>query len=198
MTDEEVTEVEMLVNQKIRENILLEENRNMPIAEAKASGAMMLFGEKYGEYVRVITFDKDFSRELCGGTHVPATGEIGLFKILSESGVAAGVRRIEALTAGKAETYVQNELNQLSEVRALFKNTKNVVKSTSDLQEENKELRKTIEKLQAAQAGSLKDDLIKRVEQIDGVNFIATVYQLQMAKHLKLWRTNSKTRSEMP
>ncbi|MFT5261344.1 MAG: alanyl-tRNA synthetase [Polaribacter sp.] len=185
MTEEEVQKVELLVNKKIRENILLDEVRNMPIAEAKNSGATMLFGEKYGETVRVITFDKNFSSELCGGTHVAATGEIGLFKILSESGVAAGVRRIEAVTAGKAEAYVMNELEQLNNVRALFKNTKNPGKSVSDLQEENKTLRKQMEKMQAAQAGSLKEDLKKQVENINGVNFLASRVSITDSKALK-------------
>jgi alanyl-tRNA synthetase len=185
LTDEEILKVETLVNQKIRENILLEETRNMPIAEAKASGATMLFGEKYGEFVRMITFDKNFSSELCGGTHVPATGEIGLFKILSESGIAAGVRRIEGVTAEKAEAYVLSELKELNEVRALFKTTTNAAKSVSDLQEENKALRKEIEKLQSAQAGSLKDDLKKQVENINGVNFLASRVSITDGKALK-------------
>ena len=103
MTDEEIDKVESLVNQKIRENIRLEENRSLPIDDAKDAGAMMLFGEKYGDFVRMITFDPDYSRELCGGCHVNATGEIGLFKIVSESAIAAGTRRIEAVTADGAE-----------------------------------------------------------------------------------------------
>ena len=98
-----------IVNQRIRQNIALEEVRNMPIDEAKQLGATMLFGEKYGETVRVITFDKDFSQELCGGTHVDATGKIGLFKILKEDSVAAGVRRIEAVTADAAEDFITKE-----------------------------------------------------------------------------------------
>ncbi|MFK7810797.1 MAG: alanine--tRNA ligase [Saprospiraceae bacterium] len=185
LSEEEVQKVEQLVNQKIRANVLLEENRNMPIDEAKASGATMLFGEKYGEFVRVITFDKDFSSELCGGTHVPSTGEIGYFKILSETGVAAGVRRIEAITAEKAEAFITKELQQLEEVRALFKNTKNAAKSVSDLQDENKALRKQIEKMQAAQAGSLKEDLRKQVENINGINFLASRVAITDSKALK-------------
>ncbi|MEL7021399.1 MAG: alanine--tRNA ligase, partial [Bacteroidota bacterium] len=124
MTAEQVAAVEQIVNQKIRQNIALEEHRNMPIAAAEAAGAMMLFGEKYGDEVRMITFDKDFSRELCGGTHVTATGEIGQFKILSESGISAGVRRIEAVTAVAAEQYYNTQLAELQAVRTLLKNPK--------------------------------------------------------------------------
>ena len=98
MTTEEIEQVEQIVNNKIMENVHLEEQRNVPFQKAIDGGVMALFGEKYGEFVRVITFDKNFSSELCGGCHVPATGAIGLFKILSESSTAAGVRRIEAVT----------------------------------------------------------------------------------------------------
>src|SRR5690606_3235402 len=127
MTDEEVAKVEDIVNEKIRENIQLDERRNVPLAEAKALGAMALFGEKYGDFVRVIVFDPSFSVELCGGTHVPSTGEIGLFKVISEGSVAAGVRRIEAVTAEEAFRFVRKELNLLHEVRNLFKNPKDVL-----------------------------------------------------------------------
>lgn len=101
VSEEEIKQIEAIVNAKIAENIPLLEERNVPIAQAKDKGAMALFGEKYGDFVRVITFDKNFSVELCGGTHVPSTGEIGLFKIISESSVATGVRRIEAITSQK-------------------------------------------------------------------------------------------------
>ena len=173
------------MNEKIRANIALEENRNMPIEEAKASGAMMLFGEKYGEEVRMITFDADFSRELCGGTHVQATGEIGMFKIVAESGVAAGVRRIEAVTALTAERYMNSALSDLNEVRQLFKNAKQPAKQVAALQEENKKLKKEIERLLAAQASALKAGLKQSVESIDGVNFLATKIGLQDGKALK-------------
>ncbi len=185
MTEEEVEKVEAIVNQRIRENIALGEDRNMPLEEARAAGAMMLFGEKYGEVVRMITFDPDFSRELCGGTHVPATGEIGLFKILSETGTAAGVRRIEAVTAKKAEDFVKKELEELNAIRSLFKNPKDTPRQVEALQEENRELRKTIEKLQAAQAGALKSELKAAVEKINDIQFLATKVALQDSKALK-------------
>lgn len=185
VTDEEVAQIEKIVNQRIRENIALEEERNMPIAEAKALGATMLFGEKYGDTVRVITFDKDFSQELCGGTHVDATGKIGLFKILKEDSVAAGVRRIEAVTAEAAESFVTKELQELNTIRNLFKNPTRTAQNVEALQEENKALAKEIEKLQNAQAGALKDDLKKNASQVDGVNFIAAKLPLNDGKAIK-------------
>ncbi|MBK8491106.1 MAG: alanine--tRNA ligase [Saprospirales bacterium] len=185
MTEEEIARVETIVNEKIRENIQLEEDRNVPIDEARKTGAMMLFGEKYGEQVRVITFDRDFSRELCGGTHVPATGEIGQFKILSEGAVAAGIRRIEAVTAEKAEAFFERELAELNEIRTLFKSPLHPAKNVANLIEENKALKKEIEKLLAAQAGSLKDDLKARVETIGGVKFLAAQVPLADANALK-------------
>ncbi|MFK8009606.1 MAG: alanine--tRNA ligase [Saprospiraceae bacterium] len=185
VTDEEVAAIEKIVNQRIRENIALEEVRNMPIAEAKNLGATMLFGEKYGDTVRVITFDKDFSQELCGGTHVSATGKIGLFKILKEDSVAAGVRRIEAVTAEAAESFVTKELQELNTIRNLFKNPTRTVQNVEALQEENKTLATEIEKLQNAQAGALKDDLKKNATQKDGVNFIAAKLPLNDGKTIK-------------
>ncbi len=136
---------------------------------------MMLFGEKYGEFVRMITFDEDFSRELCGGCHVDATGQIGLMKITSESAISAGVRRIEAITAEAAEKFVSDAIGQLTEVKELFKNPKDLTAGIQDLQEENKVLKKEIEKLMAAQAGNMKEDLIKSAEDINGVKVIRTI-----------------------
>jgi alanyl-tRNA synthetase len=185
VTDEELRAIEHTVNEKIRQNIQLEEVRHMPIEDAKKLGAMMLFGEKYGETVRVITFDKNFSQELCGGTHVQATGEIGSFKILSESGVAAGIRRIEGVTADHAETYLLGQLNQLEEVKAALKNVQDPVKAVVSLQEENKLLKKQVEQLLAAQASALKGQLKEQVEQINGVNFLAAKLPLQDANAIK-------------
>jgi alanyl-tRNA synthetase len=185
LTEEEITQIEDRVNQKIRENIQLDEQRAIPIEEAKEAGALMLFGEKYGELVRMITFDPDFSRELCGGTHVQATGEIGLFKITTETSVAAGIRRIEAITADQAEAFIKKELETLDEVRSLFKNTKDVVRSVTALQEENKALQKEVEQLLAAQAANLKGDLLKAVEQKDGVNTLIKRIPLQDSSAIK-------------
>ena len=185
VTKEEIQDIERMVNDKIRANIPLEEERAMPIEKAKAAGAMMLFGEKYGEFVRMITFDKDFSRELCGGTHVDATGEIGYFKILSEGGVAAGIRRIEAITSDKAEAFIRKELSALNEVRALLKNPKNIAKGVESLQEENKQLKKEIEQLLAQQANALKGQLLSQVESINGIQYLGAKLPLNDTNAIK-------------
>ena len=185
VTPEEIQRIEDLVNEKIRENIRLEEDRNLPMEEAKAAGAMMLFGEKYGDLVRMITFDENFSRELCGGTHVPATGEIGLFKIVSEGAVAAGIRRIEAITAEKAQAYLRAELAELQEVRELVKSPQHVAKAVAKLLEENRALQKEVDKLTAAKAGNIKDDLLQQVESVGGINFLAARVPLEDSGAIK-------------
>ena len=185
VTEEQLAEIEQIVNQKIRKNIALEEARNLPIEEAKAAGAMMLFGEKYGETVRLITFDKSYSQELCGGCHVKQTGQIGLFKITGESSVAAGVRRVEAMTAEKAEAYLTKELNELNAVRALFKNPKNITQTVEKLQEENKQLNKQVEELYQLQAQIAKAELKAKAELIDGVNVIISKVEIGSADALK-------------
>ena len=185
MNEEEILKVEKIVNQKIRENISLDEKRSIGIEEAKASGAMMLFGEKYGETVRMITFDKNYSVELCGGCHVDVTGKIGQFKIVSETGVAAGVRRITAITSEAAEIYVKEKLDTLKSIAGMFKNPKDVHGSVLELQEENKKLRKQLEKLQLAQAGDIKGDLKKLIVTNKGYNFLAEEVQLGDAKAAK-------------
>jgi alanyl-tRNA synthetase len=172
MTDLELVQIEKIVNEKIRQNISLEESRSLPIEEAKKSGAMMLFGEKYGDKVRMITFDPTYSRELCGGCHVKATGQIGLFKIVSESGIAAGVRRIEAVTAHKAEEYVNKQILELTAIKSFFKNNINTPKNVADLQEENRDLQKEVEKLRAMQAASMKDSLVSGAKNIAGVKVV--------------------------
>ncbi len=172
MTNEEIREVERIVNARIRENIPLLEARSIPIEEAQEAGAMMLFGEKYGETVRMITFNPEYSRELCGGTHVNSTGEIGYFKLKSESSVAAGIRRVEALTAHEAEKYLNKELDTLEQVKSQFKNSKNIVASVQKLQEENKALQKQVEDLLAAQARALKGNLLSQFEELNGINVL--------------------------
>ena len=185
MTDDEIREVEAIVNAKIRENIVLNEQRNIPFDKAKDMGAMALFGEKYGEFVRVITFDPEYSVELCGGTHVPATGQIGLFKIISEGSIAAGVRRIEAITADTAESYVQEQLQLLHEVKSILKDPKDLTQTINSLVEEKNALVKQVEKAQMEKAQSVKQDLLGRTQEKDGMQIIIDKVSLPSADALK-------------
>jgi alanyl-tRNA synthetase len=136
-------------------------------------GAMALFGEKYGEEVRVITFDPAYSIELCGGTHVPATGQIGFFKIISEGAIAAGIRRIEAVTGEKAEAFLYQQIDTLGEIRETLKNVKDIVKGVKGLAEENKALQHRIEELNRYRVEAMKSDLLARAEVINGIKYIA-------------------------
>ena len=173
MTDEEVRRVEEIVNEHIRNNIPVKEERNVPIAQAKSAGAMMLFGEKYGDEVRMITFDPDYSVELCGGCHVPMTGQIGLFKIISESAVAAGVRRIEAISAQTAEKYINERLDLLAEVKSVVKNPKDLVQSVNALLSENKSLQKELEEFQHGRVAGMRENLMKQFEEIGKIKLLA-------------------------
>jgi alanyl-tRNA synthetase len=185
MTQEEIQKVEEIVNQKIREDISLDEKRNVPIAQAKSFGAMALFGEKYGDFVRVITFDPKFSVELCGGTHVKATGNIGLFKITSESSVAAGVRRIEAITADNAEAFVRSELSLLDEVRSLLKNPKDLANAVKSLSEEKHALEKRLESINVERANLIKDQLAAKAQSANGFTLIVEKVSVPSADSLK-------------
>ncbi|MFM9052907.1 MAG: alanine--tRNA ligase, partial [Bacteroidota bacterium] len=158
VTDEELLRIEQIVNSRIREDIMLDEQRSVPVQKAMEMGATALFGEKYGEFVRVITFDPNFSRELCGGTHVRSTGKIGMFKIVSEGAVAAGVRRVEAITADTAERYFNDALNTLERVRDTLKNPKDVVEKLEQLIQENDVLKSRIESLLVEKARGIKAD----------------------------------------
>ncbi len=185
LTEEEITEVERIVNAKIRENIILDEQRNVPIDIAKSQGATALFGEKYGDQVRVITFDQNFSVELCGGTHVATTGMIGNFKIISEGSISSGVRRIEAITADAADSYIQKQLDLIKDLQDLLKNPVDVKSAVESLLQERNELKKEIESLYARQSGALKDELIQKVRLINGVNCIVEQVTLPSADALK-------------
>jgi alanyl-tRNA synthetase len=185
VTDEELSAIERLVNEKIRENIPLDEKRNVPVQKAMEMGATALFGEKYGEFVRVITFDPSYSRELCGGTHVPATGQIGLFKIVSEGAVAAGVRRVEAITAGAAENYYRSAVATLDALRETLKQPKDVLEKVNALLEENAALRSRIESMLAEKARMLKGELIAKAQVVGGVRLIAEVVDLPSADAIK-------------
>ncbi len=173
--------IEDKVNQKIRQNLLLEEHRNLPIEKAQEMGAMALFGEKYGDVVRVIKFGT--SAELCGGIHVPSTSQIGLFKIVSESAVASGIRRVEAISAEQATSFYEDRLSMINELGAMLK-TQDVMKSVRQLMEENQQLNKKIAQLNTAKAGDLKTDLLKEAKEINGVDFIAKSVELD-AKAIK-------------
>src|SRR4029078_5355071 len=136
VTDEEIVTIEMLVNKKIRENIPVV-IKEMPKDEAMKSGAMALFGEKYGDVVRVVIIDPTYSVELCGGTHVGSTGELGFFKITHETAVAAGVRRIEAVCGKQSEDYLNEQLKTLQQIKEQLKNPKDILKSLENISEEN-------------------------------------------------------------
>jgi alanyl-tRNA synthetase len=185
VTKKELHQIEAIVNEKIRSNISLDEHRKMPIEQAKDSGATMLFGEKYGDFVRVITFDHNFSRELCGGTHVKATGKIGLFKIISESAVAAGIRRIEAITGKVAEDYVFQSLESYDEARQLLKVNDHLVEAISDLQEENKRLKKEIDELNFEKTKVIKQDLLSKFKPIKNYNLLIEQVTLSDSSQLK-------------
>jgi len=173
VTEEELQQIEAIVNEKVRENIGLKEERNVPYDVAISSGVTALFGEKYGDFVRVITFDEKFSKELCGGTHIKSTGHIGFFKIVSESAVAAGVRRIEAITGIAAENYILEQNKLVGELKELLKNPKDIAKSVEGLIEENNLLKKSILAFIEAKSAGLKTELAAKAEFINGVNFIA-------------------------
>ncbi len=176
MSDEEIKRVESMVNRRIRANLPLEEHREIPMERAKEMGAIALFGEKYSDVVRVIKFGS--SIELCGGTHVKSTGQIGAFKILSESSVAAGVRRIECITSEAAEHWLQRQMALLDEVKAALKNPKDLVKAVTDLQAQKSSLEKQVEQLKRDKAGNLKGDLIKTAKDLNGINFIGQKVEL--------------------
>jgi alanyl-tRNA synthetase len=192
MTDEEIASVEKMVNEKIRENIPVV-IRYMPKEEAMKTGAMALFGEKYGDVVRVVTIDPSYSVELCGGTHVGATGELGFFKITSEGAVAAGVRRIEAISGAAAEEYVQQQFDLVRSIKESLKNPKDIVKAISSLSEENSSLKKQIEKFEQAQLITLRESLKQKVQPVNGSNFIGEVVQVGSADALKKLAFELKT-----
>ena len=184
ITDEELHEIEKIVNTKVRENIF-SNIQQMTIDDAKKTGAMALFGEKYGDVVRVVEFDKNYSIELCGGTHVKATGQIGYFKITSESAVAAGIRRIEAVTSVKAEEFFNEQTATLNEVKALLKNNKDVIKSLSNLVEENNDLQKQLQSLLKEKAQSIKQTLLSKVIAKNGINVIVEQISFDSAEEIK-------------
>ncbi|MEY8782007.1 alanine--tRNA ligase [Allomuricauda sp. XS_ASV26] len=171
LTTEELREVENFVNARIDGHLPLEENRNVPMKEAMEQGAMALFGEKYGDTVRTVRFGQ--SIELCGGTHVNNTADIWHFKIVSEGAVAAGIRRIEAITSDAVKEFYFNNNRMLFEIKDLLKNTQDPVKSVASLQEENAALKKQVEQLLKDKAKGLKNELISELEDINGIKFLS-------------------------
>lgn len=185
VTDEELAKIEDIVNSKIRENIALETKVNMPIDEAIALGATATFGEKYGDFVRVVIFDPQFSVELCGGTHVPSTGQIGIFKFVSEGSVAAGVRRVEALTGEKAIEKIKEDLRVKDEIATLLKNPADLLKAVENLIAEKTALQKKLEVLENEKLQDLKKQLLQKVETINGVNVLTAKVTVPSADSLK-------------
>lgn len=196
LTDEELNAVEAIVNERIRANIHLDEKRNLPIAEAKEMGATALFGEKYGEFVRVITFGRDFSVELCGGTHVQTTGNIGFFKIISEGSISAGVRRIEAITSIQAESYVREQLQTLKEIQDILKAPRDIRKSVAGLLHEKNELRKEVEGLHLKQAAQIKDQLLGKIHRAGDLDLLVASVTLPSVDALKKLSYELKNEAE--
>ena len=172
LSNDELKQVETLVNKMVRENIPLDEARETTMEEAQKLGAIALFGEKYGDSVRLIRFGN--SIELCGGTHVPYTGEIGIFKISGESAIAAGVRRIEAITAYKAETFLMDQAAMVDELKQLIKSPTDPLKAVQSLMDQNTELRRQLDTFNASKVAGLKDELIRSANVIDGIHIIIT------------------------
>ncbi len=183
LTDEQIIKVEDFVNEKIRENLSLDEKRGVSMNEAKKMGAMALFGEKYGDFVRVIRFGE--STELCGGTHVQATGQIGSFRIIAESAVAAGIRRIEAITGAKADEFARNESLQLKEIKQLLKTSGKISQAIEKLLTENTELSKKVEIFAKEKAKMEKISLLQNISKIGDINVVSGKVSIDNANSLK-------------
>ena len=179
VSDEELRQVEQLVNQMIREDFPLDEHRDTPLEEAKALGAVAIFGEKYGDKVRVVRFGP--SCEFCGGIHATSTGRIGFFKIMSESSVAAGIRRIEALTGKACEDAIYAATDTMSDLKAMFNNTKDLKASIEKFISEHDELRKELERFQAQAVERTKEMLLSRIKEVNGISVITAVLPIEPA-----------------
>ena len=184
MTADEIAQVESIVNEKIRENVPVV-IQTLPKEEALKLGAMALFGEKYGDVVRVVIMDPNYSVELCGGTHVGSTGELGFFKITSESAIAAGVRRLEAICGEQAEQYVNEQSQLLQSLREALKNPKDLLRAVEQLQQDYADLKKQAEVLEARQLATLRDELLTKEELVNGIHFIGTLVEVGSADALK-------------
>ena len=184
ISDIQLSQVESFVNSKIDDQISLIENREVPMQDAIDNGAIALFGEKYDDVVRTIKFGD--SVELCGGTHVKNTAEIWQFKIKSESAIASGIRRIEAITGSAVKDYYNQSIIQLAEIRKSLNNTKNPVDSLADLKNENLKLKKQLEALSNDKLLNLKDSLINELKNVNGVNFLVKKVDLDVSNIKKL------------
>lgn len=184
VSDEELKSIEEMVNEKIRQNIPVV-IKEMPKEEAIQLGAMALFGEKYGDIVRVVIIDPTYSIELCGGTHVGATGELGLFKIKHEAAVAAGVRRIEAVSGEASEKYITEQFDTIRAVREALKNPADIFKAIENISSENGDLRKKLESLEAKHLIGVKNELLQKTTTIGGVSFIGEQVEVDNADALK-------------
>ena len=195
VTEEQIREVEASVNLQISAHLQLKEHRNIAIKDAVSQGAMALFGEKYGDTVRMIEFGE--SKELCGGIHVNNTSEIWHFKIISEGAVAAGIRRIEAITGYKVREFYQTQENSLTEIAAVLKNPQDVLKSVVSLQDDNSKLKKQIEQLLKEKIDNLKNSLVAQFEVVNGINFLVKQVDLSMnlTKDLSLTLGTTKENS---
>ena len=170
VTDEEIRKVEHMANKIIRQNIQLEEHRDMPISEAMSMGAIALFGEKYGDSVRVIKFGP--SVELCGGCHIPSTGQIGMIRIISESSVAAGVRRIEAITGQKVEDMLDGQQDIMRSLKETFNNAPNIISTIKNMVAENAEVKKQIEQFKREKEVELKKQFIAGATELNGIKVV--------------------------
>ena len=183
LSDEEIRTIEVMVNNMIRENIPLDEQRNVPVKEALSMGAMALFGEKYGESVRVIRFDE--SVELCGGTHVKSTGEIGFFKIIKESAIASGIRRIEGISGIKAQEYIFDQIDQLRKIAEITGTTGDLIPSVEKLVNENENLNKQLESISLEKLSSLRAELSGKIEEIGDIRFLSAMVKVDKAGLLR-------------
>ncbi|SNB21404.1 Alanine--tRNA ligase [Flavobacterium psychrophilum] len=179
VSDDQLRQVEASVNAQIEAQLQLTEHRNIPIKEALDKGAMALFGEKYGDNVRMIEFGE--SKELCGGIHVKNTAQIWHFKILSEGAVAAGIRRIEAITGDAVKAFYTNQENTLSEIKEVLKKPQDILKSVTSLQDDNVKLKKQIEQLLKEKIEGLKNTLVSEFQEINGINFLSKQVDLSMS-----------------
>ena len=184
LSDEQLKRIEQIVNEKIRENIPVDITL-MNKSEALATGAMALFGEKYGDQVRVVTIDPAYSIELCGGTHVTQTGSLGIFKIRQETAIGSGLRRLEAVAGAAAERWINEEFETIKEIRESLKYPKDVIKSIENLFIENNALKIQSEKFEANELLLIKDDLLKSIQTINGINFIGEVVAVSSPDALK-------------